>query len=222
LQARFIYLWLGRCCASVIDALCALFLACYALLLGSLGFLKGPLVLDRIFWYWWILSSQGLLTTAIKIAIEWRLGNFGVAISQAEVLTTILEKYYKQKSRSLVRFRVLADFYTLLARAYMHMGYIDEAMKIIIQAKEVLDIDRLGGLKDLDAKTARLVRAGLAAGRLVDGSGLTALFVKTDPVRDDTQIDKKKGEEKSKKASAVKEKDSSNKVIPFPRLEPVD
>ena len=87
----------------------------------------------------------------------------------------------------------------------------------------------MGGLKDLDAKTARLVRAGLAAGRLVDGSGLTALFVKTDPVKDDTPIDKKMCEEKNKKASAVKEKDpdnnkkdSSSKVIPFPRLEPVD
>lgn len=138
-------------------------------------------------------------------------------------MITILEKHYKQNLRSLSCCGVLADFYTLLSRAYMHMGYIDEAMKIIIRSKEILDIDRLGGLKDLDAKTARLVRAGIAAGRLVDGSGLATLFVKANHDKQDNKSTEKKPVKKENEDSNLgSNKDFSSNIIPFPTVKPVD
>ncbi|MCX6123188.1 MAG: hypothetical protein NTV34_00315, partial [Proteobacteria bacterium] len=74
---------------------------------------------------------------------------------------------------------VLEDFYTLLVRAYLHGGHIYDAMMVILRAKKQLGMDRLPALARLDAKTAHLVRAGLAAGKLLDGGGLATLFVKS-------------------------------------------
>ena len=89
----------------------------------------------------------------------------GIAI--AVVVTAVLTKL------------VTMVLYTVLARAYLHAGHIDDAMLVVIRAKKSMGIDRLGGLAELDAKTAHLVRAGLAAGRLLDGGGLATMFVKS-------------------------------------------
>ena len=162
------------------DFINAVFLGLYGfLILGPLGFLRGPLMLEKAFWYIRVLVPMGLMSRSIRVAIDWRLGHFDIAISQAESLISQVEEFYQIKPESQVRRRVLGDLYTILTRAYMHAGHIDEAMQVVLRAKKCLGIERLVGLVDLDAKTAHLVRAGLAAGRLLDGSGMATMFIKT-------------------------------------------
>jgi hypothetical protein len=165
--------------AMTLDFVGATVLALYALILGPLGVLRGPLQLERTVWYLWVLLPQGLMARSVRCAIDWRLGNFDSAIAQLEGLVGSNEEYYKDRPGSRVRRRVLEDFYTLLARAYLHAGHIDDAMLVVIRAKKSMAIDRLAGLAELDAKTAHLVRAGLAAGRLLDGGGLATMFVRS-------------------------------------------
>lgn len=207
------------------DLLNALFLACYAfLILGPLGFLRGPLLLEKFFAYLRVLLSAGLLSRSIRVAIEWRLGHFDVAISQAEELIVQIEAYCRMESESVVRRRVLADLYTILTRAYLHAGHIDEAMQVVLRARKFLGIERLTGLVDLDAKTAHLVRAGLAAGRLLDGSGMATMFVKThetdkpvSSVPPHRGASSHHGSEGSHESAPGEEKDISGaRVIPFP------
>jgi hypothetical protein len=124
---------------------------------------------------------QGLMARSMRAAIDWRFGSFDAAIAQMEGLVGSNEEYYKEKPQSRARRRVLEDFYTVLARAYLHAGHIDDAMLVVIRAKKSMGIDRLGGLAELDAQTAHLVRAGLAAGRLLEGGGLATMFVKSTP-----------------------------------------
>lgn len=160
------------------DVLGSLALILYALILGPLGILRGPIAFERLGLYLWVLAPQGLLTRSIRAAVDWRLGHFDSAIAQIEGLISANEEYYKKRPEARVRRRVLEDFFTLLARAYLHAGHIDDAMLVVIRAKKSLAIERLPGLAELDAKTAHLVRAGLAAGRLLDGGGLATMFVK--------------------------------------------
>ena len=54
-------------------------------------------------------------------------------------------------------------------------------MSTVMRAKENLGRDYLADLVGVDAKTAQLVRAGLSTGRLLEGEGLTTLFVKSKP-----------------------------------------
>lgn len=165
--------------AMAFDFVGAVLLALYALIVGPLGVLRGPIVFERMFWYLWVLLPQGLMARSVRTAIDWRLGNFDSAITQLEGLVGSNEEYYKDRPHSRTRRRVLEDLYTVLARAYLHAGHIDDAMLVVIRAKKCMAIERLGGLAELDAKTAHLVRAGLAAGRLLDGGGLATMFVKS-------------------------------------------
>ncbi len=161
------------------DLIAASILVVWGLILGPLGILRGTLYLGNAFWYVWILSPQGLLSRFIKAAIDWRLGNFDSAVFQLEFLVTRIENALGRRPKSRHTRIVLEDFYTLLVRAYLHGGHIDDAMLVVLRAKKTLDCDRLPELARLDAKTAHLVRAGLAAGRLLDGGGLATLYVKT-------------------------------------------
>ncbi len=160
------------------DLVASTLLVIWGLILGPLGLLRGTLYFGNIFWYIWILSPQALLSRFVRAAIDWRLGNFDAAVFQLEFLVTRVEAAFSRHPRSRHIRIVLEDFYTLLVRAYLHGGHIDDAMLVVLRAKKHLDCDRLPEIARLDAKTAHLVRAGLAAGRLLDGTGLAALYVK--------------------------------------------
>ena len=211
--------------AMVFDLLGAVLLAAYAIIVGPLGVLRGPLVLERFFWYLWVLLPQGLMARSVHCAIDWRLGNFDGAIAQLEGLVGSCEDYYRARAASRTRRRVLEDLYTVLVRAYLHAGHIDDAMLVVIRAKKCMNVERLPGLAELDAKTAHLVRAGLAAGRLLDGGGLATMFVKSSrevpqpaPRRaPDVVADKGgQGEGNAEDAFEFPPAGEGAKIIPFP------
>lgn len=212
--------------AMVSDVLGAFALAGYGLILGPLGVLRGPIAIERTIWYLWVLVPQGLLTRSIRAALDWRLGNFEAAIAQLETILSLNEEYYQARSGSRMRKRVLEDLFVVLTRAYLHAGCIDEAMLVVIRAKKCMGIERLGGLAKIDAKTAHLVRAGLAAGRLLDGGGLTTMFVKSGaPEAKKPQLSPKPASDPLKpvrRQGATKEPTANEtsapqaKVIPFP------
>jgi hypothetical protein len=167
--------------AWVADILGGIFLGFYALLIGPLGVLRGPLLLDRLFWYAWVLLPLGVMTRGIRAIIDWRVGNFSVAIHQMEgILALVYDSYLKYHSP--IKKRVLLDFYTLITRAYLHIGHVDKAMQMILQAQKNLNVEKLPDLYEIDAKTAHLIRAGIAAGRMLEGGGLATMFVKADVV----------------------------------------
>ena len=176
-----------------------------------------------------VLAPLGLLVRSVRVGIDWRLGHFALAISQGEAILDLVEEYKRNKPKSRTCHRVLIDFYTLLTRAYLHMGNIDEAMGVVIRAKRFLGRDYLADLVGVDAKTAQLVRAGLSAGRLLDGEGLATLFVKSPPVKNskansskNSQADKVEGASKTAPTLDT-DKDNTPKsrqgnVLPFPKM----
>lgn len=219
--------WQGASMATIIyDILGAIVLGLYALLLGPLGVLRGPLALERTLWYGAILASQGLLMQSIRAALDWRLGNFEAAIAQLETIVARNEDYYKARVTSPYRKRVLEDLYVVLTRAYLHSGGIDEAMLVVIRAKKCMGIERLPGLAKIDAKTAHLVRAGLAAGRLLEGGGgLTTMFVKSGPQESKPAATpsqppiRRQGAQAAEPPVKSERAKASAKIIPFPTQE---
>lgn len=208
------------------DLVGATILALWGLILGPLGILRGTLYFGNIFWYIWILSPQGLLTRFVRAAIDWRLGNFDAAVFQLEFLVTRVESAFSRHPKSRQIRIVLEDFYTLLVRAYLHGGHIDDAMLVILRAKKTLECDRLPELARLDAKTAHLVRAGLAAGRLLDGSGLATLYVKSTEAPAQSDAPRKSPTTPhlatTRQGATAKDtapKKSTSNIIPFPTID---
>lgn len=206
--------------ALLFDAVGAIFLSLYAVLIGPLGILRGPLVLDRLLWYAWVLAPLGVLTCSIRAILDWRVGNFSLAIHQAESILALVSDSYQKRPSSIKR-RVLLDFYTLVTRSYLHIGHIDKAMQVILLAKKKLGVEKLPELYEIDAKTAHLIRAGIAAGRMLDGHGLATMFVKADKTKHGpeqpkhTDLSPPHGPEK---ATRVAKKSGKGKLLPFPKL----
>ena len=163
-----------------------------------------------------VLLPAGLLTRSIKMLVDWRLGNFDISIVQAEEIITELEKLSIKKLATSSIKKVLADFYVVLSKSYLHTGHIDEAMRVVLQATRMLKQERLIGFARVDAQTAHLVRAGIAAGRLLEGKKSITLFVKTsseNSAKDSPDTSVKRNNNSSKTKSS---KNINNKIIPFP------
>lgn len=198
--------------AVLFDGACALFLTIYALVIGPLGILRGPLVIERVFLYLWVLVPLRALSRAVRALTDWRVGHFPLAIVQIDsIILQVLESYKIKPTMS--KRRVLIDLYTVLTRAYLHIGDIDKAMQIILHAEKTIGVNRLTGLADLDAKTAHLIRAGIAAGRMLDGGGMATMFVKTDPKQNQNNSHENKNSKIEKPKKSSKEK---GQLIPFP------
>lgn len=206
---------LKRFFSIIADGLGAFLLMIYALIVGPLGVLRGPIVLERGFWYISVLAPLGLLVRAVRVGIDWRLGHFSLAVSQGESIVRLIEEYKRTKPHSRAAKRVLIDFYTLLTRAYLHMGHIDNAMSVVIRAKRILGKDYLSDLVGVDAKTAQLVRAGLSAGKLLEGEGLATLFVKSDKKPAASNAPKKTSANHIERQGASKAPKSN--IIQFPQ-----
>ena len=170
------YLAIRRCLAILFDTIGAIIFLLFSIILAPLGVLRGS---ERGLTYVRVLLPHGLLTTGMRAAMDWRMGNLDRAIAQLEGLIGYLEEPTPSRLSRLSKRMVLADLYSLMARAYLRGGHVDDAMLVIIRAQNSLDVKRLRGIGELDAKTAHIVRAGIAAGRLLDGGGLATMLVRS-------------------------------------------
>ena len=220
------------------DLLLGLLLLLLGLLLGPLVYLRGSTMPERGWRCMRVLLARGMFARFVRVAVEWRLGNFGCAISQLEGIVTTLENSMTVQQQEAVQGlelesgkelaklesgkkqpherseMVLRDLYTLLARMYLYSGHIDGALLLIVRVRKVLGIDRLPALPELDVKTAHLVRASIAAGKLLDGNSLATLVVKTAVL--EPQDNKSKLPPRGRQAA----RRGDAKVIPFPRCNP--
>ena len=81
------------------DAVGAVLLLIYSLIVGPLGVLRGPIVLERGVWYVSVLAPLGLLVRSVRVGIDWRLGHFALAISQGEAILDLVEEYKRNKPK---------------------------------------------------------------------------------------------------------------------------
>lgn len=221
------------------DLLLSLLLLVLGLLLSPLLCLRGSTMPEQSWNCLRMLLAQGMFANFVRVAVEWRRGNFGFAISQLENVVTTLENsiaiqrreeavaqgekpddQHEQQEEPLSKEQshahskmLLQDLYTLLARMYLYRGHIDGVLLLILRAHKVLGLDRLLALPELDVKTAHLIRASMAAGKLLDGS-LAMLVVKT------TLLEPQYGRSKRSQQGKQATQHRKAKVIPFPSCNP--
>ena len=161
-----------------------------------------------------MLLKHGQFSRFVRAMLEWRLSNYGEAATQLEAIITVLEDRVTASTRGSTTGVLLSDLYTLLVRLYLYRGHIESALLIILRARKVLRIDRLPALPELDIKTAHLIRAGIAAGKLLDGSSLATLVVKTTTYTHNNARAKRQPKQGHTAAS------KRTNVIPFPSCDP--
>jgi hypothetical protein len=125
------------------------------------------------------LIGQRLFAALLRARLDYRMGNY----QQSVVLLGPVVFHLEQKVRSgkplpLKLRRLLCMLYSDMQRLYLLSGQVEEAVQVVIRAQQNLGIDRLPSNPDLDVKTAHVIRAGLAASKLLEDGGLATLMVR--------------------------------------------
>ena len=200
----------------------------------SLVFLKSAKLLLQLFrvseWTGFALYClpRGFLATYIRGRVESSLGHFEKASNLQAYLASQIEKDLKNQEPQKKRLTVeaLTRVYCALFRAQVNAGRIESAASTLIRAAKSIGVDRLPDINDFDTRTAHIVKAGIAASRLLDEGGLATLMVKQgenpvvakgkSPFSPDMQT--KKSSRPAPAAKLQKQLPDGAKIIPFPTL----
>jgi hypothetical protein len=145
------------------------------------------------------------------------LGQGDRAVASIESTIGSLEESVGDTERfSPVLTSVLTKMYALLTNTHLRFGHIDDAALALIRAGRSLNIDKIAGVQDFDVKIAQIVRAGIAAGKLLEQGGLTTFMLQQPVVKKGKMASDKNTTEGEKRGVDVVPSPGA-KVIPFPR-----
>ena len=168
--------------------------------------------LDRVyagFYYVKVLLPRNLFAPALRVHLDTKLGNYLQAANLLDQITSSLEHSFESGQENSVQ-RVLRDFYCLLLRLYVLSGHLEDGALTVIRAHEKIGVDRLPSSPRFDVKVAHVVKAGIAAGKLLEDGGLATLMVRQgeEPVLT--------SDKKTHKPRKVIKTDDGATIIPFP------
>ncbi|MBC7534027.1 MAG: hypothetical protein H7318_20865 [Oligoflexus sp.] len=174
------------------------------------------------------LVERGLFAALLRARLDYRMGNFQQSVVLLGPIVQQLENIVqKDKNAPLKIRRLLCTLYCDMQQLYFLCGQMEEAVLVVIRAHLNLGIDRLPSNPDLDLKTSHVVKAGIAASKLLKEGGLATLIVRQGeepvisqtPQKQKTTTNLNNGRGRNWKSDRTSPKPSSGRgaiVIPFP------
>ncbi len=165
-----------------------------------------------------VLNRVGLLSSYMRAQLDRTLGHEDRCLAAVEGIIAAIEESVELPLPRSVKL-VLHDLYVELVRLYLYGGQLEDASSAMIRGCKFLGTERLHGLSGFDFKSAQIVKAAVAAGKmLTDGS--TATFMVKAGSRDEDSATKTTRKLRSvPKTSSEKAAPSipgQAKIIPFP------
>ena len=187
--------------------------------------------LDRLYaalFYVKFMVPRSLLAPSLRVYLDYKTGNYLRAANLLEQIALKVETE-NAAATSIKVSRMLCDIYCLLFRLQILSGNVEEAAIVVIRAQETLGMDRLPTTSGFDVKVAHVVKAGIAAGKLLDDGGLATLLVRQgqEPEVQKSLDDRRKTSKTSKfrssrrtdkadRAAKSEAEKTTGKLIPFP------
>ena len=161
------------------------------------------------------LIKRGLFASLLRARLDYKMGNYQQSVVLLSPLVNYLELFLNDKPAPFKIKRLLCTLYCDLQQLYLLGGQIEDAAQVVIRAHSHLGIDRLPTNPDLDIKSAHVVKAGLAASKLLDEGGLATLMLRQgdDPAVGRPQTPK--GSKSLFKRTESKPREGAI-IIPFP------
>lgn len=154
-----------------------------------------------------VLSRNGVLASTIRATIDIRMQRFDRAITILESALAVVEDSHFEQAQEDSE-AVLEFLFAWIARTYLQLAQIDDAALTVIRANKSIGVTKLANVGELDVKTAHIVKAGLAAGRLLDENGTATFMVQAG------ELDQRRKRRHQKKRSLSET--VTGKIIPFP------
>ncbi len=204
----------------LLDVVEAILLSFIYVMITPSVLLRCPLRFNRLASLAISLTPQALLGQAMRSALDARTGRTDRAAAGFEGIIGALEECAAKGLVRRHRRAALEELYGAACRSYLRGGHIDDCAQAIIRANKSLSIERVPGLADFDIRCAHIVKAGIAAGRLLGENGLATLMVtaethiKGDTAKTVKSVRARKPVRLNKPAAPSGEA----KIIPFPPL----
>ena len=205
----------------LLDAVEAVLLALCFTIVAPWSSLRAILNPGMTFRYILVLLPNGLMSAYMRAMVDFKLGRADRAISTLEGVLALQEEQVFAGVISPRKILVMDNLYSRVTRLYLRLGHVDEAALAIIRAHKVTGTSKLPGLKDLDVKTAHIIKAGIAAGRMLNQGGQASILVHPPEESASTSRRFVPGPKRTRltRAAPVTPGDGSlhqGKVIPFP------
>ena len=194
-------------------------------LLGVGLLVLSPFFFIRQFWrlkdahiYLCTLLPMGLLAQYLRAQLLFKVGNLRQGMILLGQAIRKLEKDFEpvQDLDDSTRGQALILLYEDLLKAYIRSGRFDDAMNLVIKAHSVIGVDHLPSFSELSVQTSHIIKAGLAAGRLLDEGGFRDLLSSGKPI----VIKSNLGETSPEASPADPPKVGPGKILPFRRPQP--
>ena len=202
-----------------LDTVEALLLLVSYVLLSPFSLMRWPGKLVNFVTCYSVLSDHALVAKTMRCSVESKLGRWDRAAACLEGVIAQLEGHLANTTKKEQYEATLKMLYGLVCQDYLRGGHIDDCSQAIIRAHKSLGIEKLAELPDFDVRSAQIVKAGLAAGKLLGDSGMATLMVTTDG-SDPIPLKRSASRQRKKQFPAKLKKDLSEpseaKIIPFP------
>jgi hypothetical protein len=165
------------------------------------------------------LMRQRLFAALLRARLDYRMGNYQQSVVLLGPVVLHLEQKLKTgKALPLKLRRLLCLLYSDMQRLYLLSGQVEDAVQVVIRAQQNLGIDRLPSNPDLDIRTAHVIRAGLAASKLLEEGGLATLMVRQgeEPIVSRTPSSDQRNKSTSR-PQAMKSEGRGAQIIEFPK-----
>ncbi len=165
------------------------------------------------------LIKKGLFAELLRARLDYRMGNYHQAALLLSPIVRHLERIIvaeKEKGAPLKVRRLLCTLYCDQQQLYFLCGQMEDAVLTVVRAHQHLGLDRLPSNPDLDLKTAHVVKAGIAASKMLEEGGLATLMVRQGEEPVVSRPSSKLPTRTYKPDSSKTKKPSLGVVIPFP------
>ena len=154
------------------------------------------------------LLPRGLFAAFIRSRLDQRLGNLDQSISILNYIIGALEEEKSALTKDSEIYRWLLYLYGVALKAQIDRGRLEEAAMLLVRANSNLNVNYLNHMPELDVKAAHILKAGIAASKLLNDNKACSIVVA--PEKEPS------ASIKSSRRGATTAKKPGGKVIPFP------
>ncbi len=167
------------------------------------------------------LLKRRLFASILRTRLDYKMGNHQQAVVGLGPIVAQLERDIDLASNVRLR-KLLCSLYCDMQQLYLLSGQVGQAVAVVIRAHKILGLDRLPTNPDLDIKAAHVVKAGLAATKLLEDGGLATLMVRQgeEPVLSRPPFSVPQRQTSEPKRAKAKRSEDGATIIPFPRFQP--
>lgn len=136
--------------------------------------------------HWILLRSllpEGLWAAYLRSQLNNRMRNFqGSAVLLDQILRACENRYEREQGKDFTTGPALTELYRALMGCYLKMGQFDRAANLVLRAQKCMGVESIKGYAEMGVQSAHIIKAGLAAGKLLDEGGLRDLFDSGKPI----------------------------------------